>query len=430
MEELFMDFEPQEHHDLEEKYPYRDYYTTGGSYRPPKKPKNHGWMVAVAGAFLLCIAGGVVLGRSNGQQQDQPMETMAQETEVVTAPAVETAQSDVPDGDVSDGDVPDGDVPDGDVQLELAQGDQDILEEMSLQDIYKKLIPSVVSITATSDTSKSTGTGIVMSADGYIITNYHVISSAKSVSVLLTTGESYEAASVGGDETSDLAVLKIDAENLTPAEFGSSDTVEVGDSVVAIGDPLGTELRGTMTDGIICGINRDVLVQDRTMTLMQTNAALNSGNSGGPLVNMYGQVIGINTMKISSEYTSVEGIGFAIPISTAKPIVDELVEKGYVSGRPAFGFTVEVLSAQMKLFYNLPGCLYIRSVEEDSDAYAQGIQQGDLICAINGTEVSTMDEFNTVKNQFSAGDTVTLTIYRKGEKLNIDVRLMDRAELD
>jgi serine protease Do len=126
----------------------------------------------------------------------------------------------------------------------------------------------------------------------------------------------------------------------------------------------------------------------------------------------------------------VEGIGFAIPISTAKPIVDELVEKGYVSGRPAFGFTVEVLSAQMRLFYDLPGCLYIRSVEEASDAYAKGIQQGDLICAIDGTEVSTMDEFNTIKNQFSAGDTVTLTIYRKGEQWDVDIQLMDKADLD
>jgi serine protease Do len=419
MEELFMDFEPQDQNSLEDKYPYRDYYTTGGSYRPPKKPKNHGWMAAVAGAFLLCLAGGVVLGREMDRQETQVVETSAQEAApAVTVPAEETVETQ-PDQ-----------VLDGDVQLELAQDTDDDQAQLSLQEVYKKLIPSVVSITAVSDSTKSTGTGIVMSADGYIITNYHVVSGASSVSVLLSSGESYEAAAVGGDEISDLAVLKINGENLTPAEFGSSDAVEVGDAVVAIGDPLGTELRGTMTDGIICGINRDVLVQDRTMTLLQTNAALNSGNSGGPLVNLYGQVIGINTMKLSSEYTAVEGIGFAIPISTAKPIVDELVEKGYVSGRPAFGFTVEVLSAQMRLFYDLPGCLYIRSVEEASDAYAKGIQQGDLICAIDGTEVSTMDEFNTIKNQFSAGDTVTLTIYRKGEQWDVDIQLMDKADLD
>lgn len=145
---------------------------------------------------------------------------------------------------------------------------------------------------------------------------------------------------------------------------------------------------------------------------------------------MAGQVIGINTMKISSYYTSVEGIGFAIPISTAKPIVDELLEKGYVSGRPAFGFTVETLSTQMMLFYDLPGTLCIRQVVEGSDAYEQGVEPGDIITAIDGTAVSTMDEFNTIKNQFSAGDTVALTIYHKGVVLEISVKLMDRADLE
>ena len=288
----------------------------------------------------------------------------------------------------------------------------------------------MVSITATSSNAVSTGTGIIMSSDGYIITNYHVVSGAELVTVLLDNDQEFEATQVGGDETSDLAVLKIEAAGLTPAEFGSSDSVEVGDAVVAIGDPLGTELRGTMTDGIICGLKRDVQVGDRTMTLMQTDAALNSGNSGGPLVNMAGQVIGINTMKISSYYTSVEGIGFAIPISTAKPIVDELLEKGYVSGRPAFGFTVETLSTQMMLFYDLPGTLCIRQVVEGSDAYEQGVEPGDIITAIDGTAVSTMDEFNTIKNQFSAGDTVALTIYHKGVVLEISVKLMDRADLE
>ena len=253
--------------------------------------------------------------------------------------------------------------------------------------------------------------------------------SAEEIRALLTSGEEYRAAMVGWDETSDLAVLKIDAEGLTPAEFGSSDSMEVGDAVVAIGDPLGTELRGTMTDGIICGIQRDVHVGDRTMSLMQTNAALNSGNSGGPLVNMAGQVIGINTMKLKSNYTPVEGIGFAIPVTVAGPILEELAEKGYVSGRPAVGFSLEVLSDRLRLFYDLPGNLYIRQVAENSDAYAQGIRAGDVIVAIEGTEVSTLDEFNTIKNQFKAGDTVTLTVFHKGGEMDVRVTLMDRADL-
>jgi serine protease Do len=301
-------------------------------------------------------------------------------------------------------------------------------ETMELSEIYKKVIPSVVSISATGNGSTSTGTGIIMSQDGYIITNYHVVSTANQITVLLTDETEYAASVVGGDETSDLMVLKIDAENLTPAEFGDSDQMEVGDAVVAIGDPLGIELRGTMTNGIICGIKRDVSVEDRTMTLMQTNAALNSGNSGGPLVNMMGQVIGINTMKLTSDYASVEGIGFAIPISTAKPIVDELVEKGYVTGRPAFGFTVEALDARILLYYNLPGRLCVRSVDADSDAYAQGIREGDIITAADGTTVSSTEELSRIKNAHTAGDQITMTVYRNGKSYEVTVTLMEQNE--
>lgn len=418
-----MDFDPQENRKPDITYPYGDYYSTGGRYRPPKRPKNYGWLAAVLGAFLLCVAGGMVLNRGD----NTPQEPSAQETEQQELMASETPALAAPETSETAENVGAFAVLGSGTQMEISAARQ---ETMELSDIYKKMIPSVVSITAVTSSTKSTGTGIIMSDDGYIITNQHVVAGAQALTVLLNSGEEYRAVQVGGDETSDLAVLKIDVTNLTPAEFGSSDAAEVGDAVVAIGDPLGIELRGTMTDGIICGIHRDVHVGDRTMTLMQTNAALNSGNSGGPLVNMAGQVIGINTMKISSSYTSVEGIGFAIPISIAKPIVDELVEKGYVSGRPAFGFTLEMLSSQMRLFYNLPGSLCIKQIMEGSDAFAQGIRPGDIITAIDGIQVSTMDEFNTVKNQFAAGDTVTLTIYHKGVALDVDVQLMDRADLD
>lgn len=414
-----MDFDQRS--EQESAYPYNDYYSTGGRYRPPKKPRNYGWLMAVLGAFLLCIAGGVVLNQRLGSQPE--------ETEPLTAAAVskESGQQTEPSAAPAEEMPAAADALGSGIQLAVTDSQG---HTMTLQEIYKKVIPSVASITAVSSRGKSTGTGIIMSEDGYIITNYHVVSSAQAVEVLLTSGDTYAAAQVGGDETSDLMVLKIDAEQLSPAEFGASDTMEVGDTVVAIGDPLGTELRGTMTDGIVCGIQRDVHVGDRTMTLIQTNAALNSGNSGGPLVNMAGQVVGINTMKLSSNYTAVEGIGFAIPISTAKPIVDELVEKGYVSGRPALGFSVQTLNARMALFYNLPGTLCIASVDPESDAYTKDIRDGDIILGINGTQVSTIEEFNTVKNEFSAGDVVTLTIYRKGAEMDIDVELMDRADLD
>ncbi len=421
-----MDLDPRDEYEY-----HRDYYSTGGYYRPPRRPRNYGWMVAVLGLFLLCVAGGMVLSRDGDGESAASLsaEQSVDDTQISTETTVRAEAAVMSEPQPSAEPEPET-VPEelyGSFQLEISETEG---QTMDLPSIYQKVIPSVVSITAVSGSTKSTGTGIILSSDGYIVTNYHVVSDAQTVTVLLTSEEEYTTISVGGDETSDLAVLKINATGLTPAEFGSSDTVQVGDSVVAIGDPLGIELRGTMTDGIICGIQRDVHVGDRTMTLIQTNAALNSGNSGGPLVNMSGQVIGINTMKLSSDYTPVEGIGFAIPISSAKSIIDELVEKGYVSGRPAFGFTVEVLSAQMQLFYDLPGTLYIKQVSEGSDAYAKGIRAGDIITAINGTEVSAMDEFNTIKNQFSAGDIVTLTIYRKGAEEDVEVRLMDQADLD
>lgn len=422
--------EPFEHDSnyLDDASPYQDYYSTGGQYRPPRKPRNHGWIAATLGVLLLCVTAGATLARetrTTPTQSDTPQPSPTA-TEITSSGAQEQAET---NANASPAPAQDsGTVLGTGTVLTISESTG---EELSLPDIYKKVIPSVVSITAASGSSTSTGTGIIMSSDGYIITNYHVVSSAQQIVVLLTDGQEYTACQVGGDETSDIMVLKIDATGLTPAEFGDSDAAEVGDSVVAIGDPLGIELRGTMTDGIICGIKRDVDVGDRTMTLMQTNAALNSGNSGGPLVNMEGQVIGINTIKLSSTgYTTVEGLGFAIPIDSAKPIVDELVEKGYVTGRPAFGFDVEQLESRISLYYDLPGKLYIRSVDSSSDAYSQGIRSGDIITAIDGQTVTTVDEFNRIKNEYSAGDQIPLTIYRSGHNYEVTVTLMDRADLD
>ena len=302
-------------------------------------------------------------------------------------------------------------------------------EGLSLQEIYEQNIPSVVSITASTLGTTATGTGVVLSGKGYLVTNYHVIEDAQRLTVRLTDERELEAAVVGTDPVTDLAVLYIRAENLTAAQFGDSDALRVGDTVVAIGDPLGVELRGTMTNGIVSAINRDLTVEDRKMTLIQTNAALNNGNSGGPLINCYGQVIGINTMKMSSYYSdaSVEGLGFAIPVSVAKPIIDELIENGYVAGRPAIGLNGESMPEYARLYYRLPKGIYITYVSETSDAYLKGIRQNDILTAVNGTAVSTIDELNTIKNQYSAGDQLTLTVYRDGHYYDVDVTLMDQA---
>ena len=303
-------------------------------------------------------------------------------------------------------------------------------DALSLQDIYSTVIDSAVSISSMTSSGTSSGTGIIMSPDGYVITNHHVITGALVISVLTNDNQEYEAALVGSDEMSDLAVLKIDARGLQAAEFGDSSKLRVGDSVVAIGDPLGVQLRGTMTNGIISAINRDLTVGDRTMTLIQTNAALNNGNSGGPLINCYGQVIGINTVKMSSYYTataSVEGLGFAIPISVAKPIIDELIENGYVAGRPAIGISGDSLPSYYRTYYRLPDGVYVTSVNEGSDAKAKGIREGDIVTAINGEKICSIDELNTVKNQYAAGDEVTLTIYRSGAYYEVTVTLVDQA---
>ena len=299
---------------------------------------------------------------------------------------------------------------------------------LSLQEIYQKCIGSVVSITTSTATETVSGTGIVLSADGYLITNCHVIENAQVIAVLTSDDRQFQAAIVGSDEASDLAVLKVEATDLQPAEFGDSGKLRVGDSVVAIGDPLGAQLRGTMTSGIVSAINRDLEVNGRNMTLIQTDAALNNGNSGGPLINCYGQVIGINTMKMRSYYsTTAEGLGFAIPMAVAKPILEELMENGYVAGRPAIGISYDSLPLAFRIYYDLPEGVYVTAVYDGSDAQAKGVAAGDIITAVNGTRVTTIDELNRIKNQFSAGDSITLTLYYRGAYRDVDVTLVDQA---
>ena len=298
---------------------------------------------------------------------------------------------------------------------------------MALQDIYVKNIPSVVSIICSGSRGSSTGTGVILTGDGYIVTNAHVIDGAVSVSVRLTDDREFQASLVGSDEVSDLAVLRVEASDLIPATFGDSEILRVGDSVVAIGDPLGVDLRGTYTNGIISAINRDVAVNGRTMTLIQTNAALNSGNSGGPLINCYGQVIGINTMKIGAftDSAGVEGIGFAIPSTTVKDIVDQIISQGYVSGRPTLGVTGESLSSLYQHFYHLPAGLYITEVAYNSPAWLCGIEEGDILLSIDGNRITDMDSLKNVLYTHEAGDQVTVTIYRNGNTASATVTLAE-----
>ena len=301
---------------------------------------------------------------------------------------------------------------------------------LSLQEIYSNVIDSVVSITAASaDGSTSTGTGVVFSDDGYLVTNCHVISGADTVTALFTDGRELEAAIVGQDRMTDLAVLKVEATDLKSAEFGDSSTLRVGDLAVAIGDPLGVTLRGTMTDGIISGINRDITVGGRTMTLIQTTAALNEGNSGGPLLNCYGQVIGINTMKIGDYVSSagVEGLGFAIPSTTVKEIVEQLTGQGYVSGRPSLGLRCSSVPYFYQVYYHLPSGAYVTEVFSGSGAEAQGIQTGDILLSLDGKNVSDGDDVTQILYKKSIGDSLTAILYRSGKRYELTLTVEENV---
>lgn len=309
-------------------------------------------------------------------------------------------------------------------------------EPLSYQELYQTCYPCTVSITVYSEDGIGTGTGIVMTEDGYILTCNHVVEGGASCEITTYDDQVYQALLVGGDAQTDLAVLKIDAEGLRPAEFGDSDELTVGDEALAIGDPLGTELRGTLTNGIISAINRNVTVNSYSMTLLQTTAALNSGNSGGPLINIYGQVVGVNNMKMNSNAVTVEGLGFAVPTSVVKEIVPILSTEGKVS-RPVLGITCYGIDAQTaERNHEATTGLRVASINDASDAKDQGLQIGDYIHAINGVEVVSVEEVKVILQDLQIGDTIELLVYRVNEddpdqleELTITVTLVDQADL-
>ena len=303
-------------------------------------------------------------------------------------------------------------------------------EELSFQEIYTKVIPSIVSIEAYSDTAANTGTGVVLTKDGYIVTNYHIIEDRSEGWVVLPDGQRFEALLVGYDVESDLAVLKINARGLTPAEFGSSNHMQVGDTVLAIGNPLGSELFGTMTEGIISAINRDINVDGYTMSLIQTTAALNPGNSGGALINMAGQVIGITNLKMMSDYETIEGLGFAIPSVWAKEVVDILLDQGKITGRPTIGIMCFALVDGAAEIYGRDSGIYVDGVTAGSPADKAGLQAGDIILTANGQEVLTLEAFTLIRDQVGVGGVMHLTVWRKGETFETDMTLVEQHELN
>ena len=308
-------------------------------------------------------------------------------------------------------------------------------EELSLQELYRRCSQSIVAISGYIDgkSGYNWGTGIILSADGLVLTNTHVIADCDRATVTLGDDSVLEAKLVGADSISDIAVLKIEASGLTPAVFGDSAALEIGDSVAAIGNPLGEEYRLTLTRGIISGIERGINYKGHNMSLLQTDTAINEGNSGGPLLNMYGQVIGITNMKMMSSYSSIEGIGFAIPSVTVVNIINTLVKNGAVVGRPSIGITVGQIpdEAREKWPDMMPedGGLYISAVAEGSDALEKGIRPGDILLEANGVPVSTTDEVSAMKDKLAVGETMHFKILRDGKILEFDVALVDTNDV-
>lgn len=293
--------------------------------------------------------------------------------------------------------------------------------ELSAKDVYKDVVESVVGVetditdAATGQSGVSQGTGIIATSDGYILTNAHVVnySRGNKVKVVLHNAKEYAATVVGYDQTSDIAVLKINATNLTPATFGDASKLEVGDQVIAIGNPGGLSYASSLTGGFVSALDRSIETHsDNGMTYIQTDAAINPGNSGGPLVNMYGQVIGINSNKIVA--TGYEGMGFAIPVSKAKTIIDDLIMHGYVSGRSRLGITASTITDIQAQLSGLPAGVMIREISSDSDLKNSNVVVGDIITKADGQAVASLDDLYAVLNKHKAGDTITLTVFSQG----------------
>ncbi|MCL6590604.1 MAG: trypsin-like peptidase domain-containing protein [Firmicutes bacterium] len=308
-------------------------------------------------------------------------------------------------------------------------------------EIAKKTGPSIVGIRVmvsstlnqffnnNEEQSRIEGSGIIIRKDGYIMTNYHVVQYADprnnrqqktTLEVFLPDKRQARAQFIGGDAFNDLAVIKIDLKNLPVAELGDSSILQVGEPAIAIGNPLGLEFAGSVTAGVISALNRTVAIEDKTLDLIQTDAAINPGNSGGALVNSSGKVIGINTVKIS--VAGVEGLSFAIPVNTAKPVINQLIRYGYVKGRPLIGISGRDVTQTIAQYYNLPVGIYIVAVSPGSGAAKAGLRKGDVIVELAGQKVANMQELNNVKKKFKAGDTVNVAVIRnRKNRLNLSL---------
>lgn len=437
------------------------YTSENNNSDPGKKPKKKRRGLKVV-AFILCMlvvgtgsAYGYKIYRDNKAEISDYDENESSSEKEKDSSSETAEKSDV---DKSDEDIPS--------LIELASRS----DAMSVPDIVDSIMPSVVGVSATfeyqgqpyggfgfgfgfgfgddysggsqEEEMSGTGTGIILSEDGYIVTNAHCVydeseydcGEAVEVSVLFSEESGVDPSEVDAkiiayDTETDIAVLKVDQSGLTPATFGNSDELRRGELVLAIGNPLGFDLYGSVTSGIVSGLNREITINEKKMNLIQTDAPINAGNSGGPLVNSCGQVIGINSAKMSSSYSSssasIEGLGFAIPINEARSIIDDLINYKYVKGRPQIGISTRDVTETVSKYYNIPMGVYVVSVQDGSTAEFAGIEVGDVIIGIEDQAVTTSDELNEIKNKYKAGDKITLKITRDGKDMDISLVLQE-----
>ena len=395
-------------------YVHRDPLPAAAVHHTPQPPKKHSrkglWIFLAVMAVLVMAAVAAVLiaGPEDGGAADDDHD----------------ASSIV---DIFDKDIPTIDRVEGDPELRFfctaAEG-----EALTAQEVYAAVNPSVVMVAVAIDEEKaSIGTGVILTEDGYVVTNAHVIAGGLSAWVALDTGEVLDAELVGFDSNEDLALLKlVDGQGLPAARLGDSDACVVGDQVYAIGNPLGVELRGTLTNGLISAIDRQVTMEGRVMTMLQTTAALNNGNSGGPLINDRGQVIGINTMKMSGGKTAtatVEGLGFAVPTRRVVAVINDIMATGAFHGIPSLGIYVGQ-EMQADGAYQL----VIYDVTEDYGAAEAGLLPGDVILAADGTEVHETWELLDLRGRHIVGESMVLTVQRGDQVFDADVTLYAAAE--
>ena len=403
--------------DNESQWTYEVPHQYSPDPKPPKK-RTAGAMIALALCCSLLggaigAGGAVLIARQNQAQQEETLPTTEQAADITNILIGMRENSVIDTSQIDTGKI------------------------MTPAQVYAANVNSTVGITTSittnywgyQTTAAASGSGFILSDDGYILTNFHVIDDSDSISVRLYNGESLDAALIGYDESNDIAVLKVEAENLVPVIIGDSDNMNVGDSVIAIGNPLG-ELTFSLTAGAVSALDREITMSNgSTMNLIQTDCAINSGNSGGALFNLYGEVIGITNAKYSSNSSSeasIDNIGFAIPINDVWGIIESIIEKGYIS-KPYIGVSVSSVSAETQS-YGLPQGAAVKVVAEDSPAQKAGLQVNDIITAINGTQITGSSDLVKLVGDAAVGDTLTLTVYRQGASIDLTLTVGEQIQ--